>query len=398
MSKTCLLCNTKIRMQMQRIYMNMNVACQYNIQQKTCYIKVLTIERWNLFAFEPGYCINNARHLSHYTINLIRIYLPNAKINRHNFIPQYFARSLLRYRSDECFYVGYVGIELELPQYRFIFFTTVVKRNINATKNDVSHIDKTVRASLSTSQLTSSKNHNFSVVTSSITHNFEIEFSHNEIKCKNKVAKSASLFPNPTLVVLTSGESSSLKSSLSHPTSPPLQSSFPVQSLPSHQTFILPFPNMTIHSSNTNLILKNADKSKILENVSLNISSSRMEISVTENKTKSDIFRKHKINKRQLNNSDEVLEEPISTSEYEENDAVYLSDYDDDLNETNHIETIVVSTVYGLTFLAGSVGNSLVIICILNFRKMRSVTNVFLLSLAFADLLLVFACVPIKVS
>ncbi|ESO10327.1 hypothetical protein HELRODRAFT_120046, partial [Helobdella robusta] len=73
-------------------------------------------------------------------------------------------------------------------------------------------------------------------------------------------------------------------------------------------------------------------------------------------------------------------------------------DDDDDLNETNHIETIIVSIVYGLTFLAGSVGNSLVIICILKFKKMRSVTNVFLLSLASADLLLVFACVPIKLA
>ena len=62
-----------------------------------------------------------------------------------------------------------------------------------------------------------------------------------------------------------------------------------------------------------------------------------------------------------------------------------------------HLETVLVSIVYILTFIFGSVGNSLVIAVILKYRRMRSVTNIFLLSLAVADLLLVLVCVPTKV-
>jgi len=45
----------------------------------------------------------------------------------------------------------------------------------------------------------------------------------------------------------------------------------------------------------------------------------------------------------------------------------------------------------------GAVGNLLVIVSICRFRRLHSVTNVFLVSLATADLLLILICVPIKV-
>ena len=77
-------------------------------------------------------------------------------------------------------------------------------------------------------------------------------------------------------------------------------------------------------------------------------------------------------------------------------------DYDYDYNASiSYIpleELVPVSIVYGLTLLLGIIGNGLVIFAIIRFRRMQNVTNIFLTSLASADLLLVIICVPIKVS
>ncbi|XP_061175675.1 QRFP-like peptide receptor [Saccostrea echinata] len=59
-------------------------------------------------------------------------------------------------------------------------------------------------------------------------------------------------------------------------------------------------------------------------------------------------------------------------------------------------ELIPVTVAYGLTLVIGITGNILVIASVIRFRKLHSVTNVFLLSLASADLLLVTICVPVK--
>lgn len=48
--------------------------------------------------------------------------------------------------------------------------------------------------------------------------------------------------------------------------------------------------------------------------------------------------------------------------------------------------------------ILGLVGNVLIIFTTLRYRKMKSTTNVFLASLASADLLLIVFCVPVKVS
>ena len=61
-------------------------------------------------------------------------------------------------------------------------------------------------------------------------------------------------------------------------------------------------------------------------------------------------------------------------------------------------ELVPVGLVYGLTFLLGVTGNSLVIFTICRHWRLRSPTNIFLVSLATADLLLVLVCIPIKVS
>ena len=53
--------------------------------------------------------------------------------------------------------------------------------------------------------------------------------------------------------------------------------------------------------------------------------------------------------------------------------------------------------VYAFTFVFGVSGNTLMMYTILRFRRMKSITNAFLASLAIADLLLIFICIPVKV-
>lgn len=82
-----------------------------------------------------------------------------------------------------------------------------------------------------------------------------------------------------------------------------------------------------------------------------------------------------------------------STDDYEDY-------YDYDYNATFLIpleDVIPITMVYGITLLLGLAGNVLVIFSIAKNRKLRSITNVFLISLSSADLLLILICVPIKV-
>lgn len=76
--------------------------------------------------------------------------------------------------------------------------------------------------------------------------------------------------------------------------------------------------------------------------------------------------------------------------------------YDYDYNEAlNHLplkEFIPTVVFYSLVGLVGLVGNVLVIVAIVLFPRMRSITNVFLVNLASADLIFVLICVPVKVS
>lgn len=57
--------------------------------------------------------------------------------------------------------------------------------------------------------------------------------------------------------------------------------------------------------------------------------------------------------------------------------------------------TALLIIAYTLIFLLGFVGNAAVIIVIYSKRKMRTVTNLFVLNSAVADLLVVLFCVPV---
>lgn len=59
-------------------------------------------------------------------------------------------------------------------------------------------------------------------------------------------------------------------------------------------------------------------------------------------------------------------------------------------------ELLVTGIVYGLTFLVGIIGNSLIVYSVVHFRRMKSLSNIFLASLATADLILIIFCVPVK--
>ena len=83
-----------------------------------------------------------------------------------------------------------------------------------------------------------------------------------------------------------------------------------------------------------------------------------------------------------------------------------------DLNTTVHNLTIMMETpvrrpappmqlggavripLYSIIFLLSVVGNTLVILTLIQNRRMRTVTNVFLLNLSISDLLLAVFCMP----
>lgn len=81
------------------------------------------------------------------------------------------------------------------------------------------------------------------------------------------------------------------------------------------------------------------------------------------------------------------------THEYDEYVNCIYSDIDTGIPLE---EVIPVGFVYVFTLILGVVGNALVIFCIVRHKGMRSITNIFLLSLATADLMLILICVPVK--
>ena len=56
--------------------------------------------------------------------------------------------------------------------------------------------------------------------------------------------------------------------------------------------------------------------------------------------------------------------------------------------------TLLFIVAYTAVFIVGIVGNSCVVLVILRTRSMRTVTNLFILNLAVADLLVIIFCIP----
>ena len=72
-----------------------------------------------------------------------------------------------------------------------------------------------------------------------------------------------------------------------------------------------------------------------------------------------------------------------------------------DTNDANHlvlVDILPALSVYVLTFVLGVAGNALIVAAVFGYRKMKSPTNIFLASLAVADLLFCLICIPVKVS
>jgi len=63
---------------------------------------------------------------------------------------------------------------------------------------------------------------------------------------------------------------------------------------------------------------------------------------------------------------------------------------------TSHLRALKL-TLYGIIFLVSAVGNSLVCTVILRRKKMKTVTNYFILNLAKADLTLTCICIPFDI-
>ncbi|XP_022915499.1 QRFP-like peptide receptor [Onthophagus taurus] len=84
----------------------------------------------------------------------------------------------------------------------------------------------------------------------------------------------------------------------------------------------------------------------------------------------------------------------------EESSTPYNYDYDSGTSFTtfNWAELTPTLMVYSVTFLVGLCGNSLIIVATYRYRKMQSVTNILLASLASADLLLIVICIPVKLA
>jgi hypothetical protein len=63
-----------------------------------------------------------------------------------------------------------------------------------------------------------------------------------------------------------------------------------------------------------------------------------------------------------------------------------------------YLKLVPSVTIYSLIFFLGFFGNLLVIFAIFYLKKLQSITNMFLVSLASADLLLIIFCVPVRVN
>lgn len=91
----------------------------------------------------------------------------------------------------------------------------------------------------------------------------------------------------------------------------------------------------------------------------------------------------------------------LNGSYFDAGDANATDDYDYDYDKALETffwrELTPTLVVYAVTYVLGVVGNALIIFTICRYRHLKTTTNVFLASLATADLLLILICIPVKV-
>uniref|UniRef100_A0A1B6EG53 G-protein coupled receptors family 1 profile domain-containing protein n=1 Tax=Clastoptera arizonana TaxID=38151 RepID=A0A1B6EG53_9HEMI len=80
------------------------------------------------------------------------------------------------------------------------------------------------------------------------------------------------------------------------------------------------------------------------------------------------------------------------------NELEYDYDFTESWNYFDWKELTPALIVYTVTMVIGIIGNSLIVFTISRYRRMKSTTNVFLASLASADLLLIVVCIPVKLA
>ena len=78
--------------------------------------------------------------------------------------------------------------------------------------------------------------------------------------------------------------------------------------------------------------------------------------------------------------------------------ANIVTEFLDSLLTVNTPFTIVLIVLYAITFIVGLTGNSLVILVLLKFGYMRTLTNVLLVNLSVGNLLVVLVCMPFSLA
>lgn len=120
---------------------------------------------------------------------------------------------------------------------------------------------------------------------------------------------------------------------------------------------------------------------------------------------KSIMYHSAKINDS-LSNYDIDLEE-FNGSDFYDISQLYAYYFDsgllsDQIQKEIHLDfspmSIVLILLYSTVFLVGLLGNIFVIVVIIKFKSMRTLTNVFLVNLTLGDILVVLICVPLTLG
>ncbi|XP_052787396.1 QRFP-like peptide receptor isoform X1 [Mya arenaria] len=78
--------------------------------------------------------------------------------------------------------------------------------------------------------------------------------------------------------------------------------------------------------------------------------------------------------------------------------SLYLSNLDVDLYLDLSPLNVALIVLYGFIFLSGLFGNIIVIISIIRFKSLRTLTNYFLLNLTIGDILVIIVCIPLTLG